>query len=76
MASSGHLPPSQGVNLSIGGENKANTEREKEQRDEEKEGTLKMSAAWIDQDVAGTVGFLPSSSPSAFVLAGRTTIQS
>lgn len=57
MASSGHLPPSQGVNLSIGGENKANTEREKEQRDEEKEGTLKMSAAWIQLHLKPTLDF-------------------
>lgn len=57
MASSGRLPPSQGVNLSIGGENKANTEREKEQRDEEKEGTLKMSVAWIQLRLKPTLDF-------------------
>lgn len=57
MASSGGLPPSQGVNLSIGGENKANTEREKEQRDEEKEGTLKMSVAWIQLRLKPTLDF-------------------
>lgn len=57
MASSGHLPPSQGVNLSVGGENKAKTEREKEQRDEEKEGTLKMSVAWIQLRLKPTLDF-------------------
>lgn len=49
MVSSGHLPPSQGVNLSVGEENENNAEREKskEQRDEEIEYSLKMAEAWI-----------------------------
>lgn len=33
--------------MSIGGENKANAEEEKEQRDKEKQGTLKLSEALI-----------------------------
>lgn len=47
MVSSGHLPPSQGVKLSVGGENEASAEKGKEQRDEEIEFTLKMVEVWI-----------------------------
>lgn len=47
MTFSDHLPPPQGINLSVG-ENENNAEREgKEQRDEEIEYYLKMAEAWI-----------------------------